>query len=122
MNFVARSAEDPGDCIARLFAEIIRPNGCISSAHLRDMEQRVQHKAPTLAGSAALRANIVKAWLDVVNVEGDAARQKYVRRSRLLVPDQARNLVAEKCEKWASVLYRVAEVQHIVYGHLPCFA
>lgn len=39
-----------------------------------------------------------------------------MRRHRLQVAEQAKQFVAESCERWAPVLYRIAKVQWIVHG------
>lgn len=115
------AGEQPKDCVRQLFLSVIIPNAGIRSDHLPRMEQNVQQRVHHIIAQGRLKETVLKAWRDVIAVDGDANAMKYTRRRQMDVVGPIKNTLAESCERWAGMLYRVAYVQYTVHGNQAYF-
>lgn len=112
----AMNMDEPKDCVRQLFSSVIIPNAGIRSDYMPKMEQNVQQRVCHIIAQGRLKETVLNTWKNVIVMDGDASAMKYTRRRQLDVADPIKNTLAESCERWAAMLYRVAEVQCLVHG------
>lgn len=117
--------DDPAACISNVFSPQQQALGrtfvgLLSSAQIRD---RVCVLVPGIAPS--IHAALADAWRDAISSccssSGDCTRGRFERGKKLVrsrVPEEAKHLVAESCEKWAALLCRMAQVHVLEYGDI----